>query len=194
MGLSRKRERELKKLRNSASELWEDQREVLEHASNVVREAGKQAGYLGREQVVPRVRGTIDHRIRPTVASGVAATRHVAGSARDKVAHDVFPSVASAIASALAVIEVAKDAKVKEASRQLAKAGDKASKAGRKVAKKVGKAKPQPRRGPGRYILLGLGVVTAASVAYAAWQTLREDDDLWISDEMETTPTKLEAL
>ena len=194
MGLSRKRERELKKLRHSATELWEDQREVLEHASTVVREAGKQVGYLGREQVVPRVRGTIDHRIKPTVASGVAATRQVAWSARDKIAEDVFPSVASAIASALAVIEVAKDAKVKEATRQLAIAGDRASKAGRKVAHKVGKVKPQPRRGPGRYILLGLGVVAAVSVAYAAWQTLREDDDLWISDEQETTPTRLEAL
>lgn len=194
MGLSRKRERELKRLRNSASELWDDQREVLEHASNVVREAGKQVGYLGREQVVPKVRGTIDHRIKPTVASGVAATKHVAGSARDKVAHDVIPSLASAIASALAVIEVAKDAKVKEASRQLAKAGDKASKAGRKVGKKVGLVKPAPKRGPGRYILLGLGVVAAASVAYAAWQTLREDDNLWISDEIEGSPTTLEAL
>jgi len=194
MGLSRKRERELKKLRHSATALWEDQREVLDHAGTVVREAGKQVGYLGREQVVPRVRGTIDHHIKPTVASGVAATRLVAGSARDKVAEDVFPSVASAIASALAVIEVAKDAKVKEATRQLMKAGDKASKAGRKAVQKVGKAKPQPRRGPGRYILLGLGVVAAVSVAYAAWQTLREDDDLWISDEQETTPARLEAL
>ncbi len=193
MGLSRKRERELKRLKKSASELWEDQREVLEHASSVVREAGKQVGYLGREQVAPAVRGTIDHRIKPTVASGVAATKHVAGSARDKVAHDVFPSVASAIASALAVIEVAKDARVKEVNRQLAKAGDKASKVGKKVGKKVGMVKPEPKRGPGRYILMGLGVVAAASVAYAAWQTLREDDDLWISDEFEE-PAKLEAL
>lgn len=189
MGLSRKRERELKRLRKSASELWDDQREVLEHASHVVREAGKQVGYLGREQVAPRVRGTIDQRIRPSVASGVAVTRHVAGSARDRVAHDVFPSVASAIASALAVIEVAKDAKVKEVSRQLSKAGDKATKVGRKV----GVVKPAPKRGPGRYILMGLGVVAAASVAYAAWQTLREDDDLWISDEFDE-PAKLEAL
>lgn len=191
MGLSRKRERELKHLRKAASELWDGQREVLEHASSVVREAGKQVGYLGREQVAPRVRGTIDHRIKPTVASGVAATRHVAGSARDKVAHDVFPSVASAIASALAVIEVAKDAKLKEVNRQLAKAGDKASKVGKRVGRKVGVVKP--RRGPGRYILLGLGVVAAASVAYAAWQTLREDDDLWISDEFDE-PSRLEAL
>lgn len=194
MGLSRKRERELKRLRSSASELWEDQREVLEHASKVVREAGKQVGYLGREEFAPRVRGTVDHRIKPAVASGVAVTRHVADSARDKIAHDVFPSVASAIASALAVIEVAKDAKVKEASRQLAKAGDKASKVSRKVGTKVGVIKPEPKRGPGRYILLGLGVVAVASAAYAAWQTLREDDDLWISDELDVPPAQLEAL
>lgn len=193
MGLSRKRERELKRLRKSASELWDDQREVLEHASSVVREAGKQVGYLGREQVAPRVRGTIDQRIMPSVASGVAATRHVAGSARDKVTHDVFPSVASAIASALAVIEVAKNAKVKEVTRQLSQAGDKASKVGRKVGTRVGIVTPAPRRGPGRYILIGLGVVAAAGVAYAAWQTLREDDDLWISDDFDE-PEKPEAL
>ena len=37
-------------------------------------------------------------------------------------------------------------------------------------------------RGPGRYILIGLGVVAFAGIAYAAWQTLRADDDLWIED------------
>lgn len=183
MGLSRKRERELKKLKHSASELWEDQREVLEHASKVVREAGKQVGYLGKEQVVPRVRGTIDQRIRPTVASGVASTRHIADTAREKISGEVLPSVASAIASALAVIEVAKDAKVKEVNRQLAKAGKKASQAGRRF----GVVKPEPKRGPGRYILLALGAIGAAGVAYAAWQTLREDEDLWVSDEPVST-------
>lgn len=190
MGLSRKRERELKRLRNSASELWDDQREVLEHASKVVREAGKQVGYLGREEVAPRVRGTIDHRIKPTVASGVAVTRHVADTARDRISHDVLPGVASAIASALAVIEVAKDAKVKEVSRQLAKAGDRAS----KVGSRVGIVTPAPKRGPGRYILLGLGLVAAAGVAYAAWQTLREDDDLWISDDSDVFEKTTESL
>jgi hypothetical protein len=194
MGLSRKRERELKKLKNSASQLWEDQREVLEHASKVVREAGKQVGHLGREEVAPMVRGTIDHRIRPTVSSGVAATRHVTESARNKIAHEVFPSVASAIASALAVIEVAKDAKVREVSRQLEKTSSKASKLSRKAGSRFGMAKPEPKSGPGRFILLGLGVVMAAGVAYAAWQTLRDDEDLWIADESDQGTTKLEAL
>jgi hypothetical protein len=180
MGLSRKRERELKRLRSSASDLWDDQREVLEHASKVVREAGRQVGYLGREEVVPRVRGTIDDRIKPSVYS-----------ARNKLTHEVLPSVASAIASALAVIEVAKNAKVKEVTRQLEKASKKASAVGSKAAVKVGLRQEPKRKGPGRYILMGLGLVAAASVAYAAWQTLREDDDLWVTDEFTEPPAAI---
>ena len=41
---------------------------------------------------------------------------------------------------------------------------------------------PKKSAGPGRYILIGLGVVATLGVAYAAWQTLRADDDLWIED------------
>ncbi len=41
----------------------------------------------------------------------------------------------------------------------------------------------QPKPGPGRYILIGIGVVAAIGVAYAAWQTLRADDELWVDDE-----------
>ena len=41
---------------------------------------------------------------------------------------------------------------------------------------------PPKSAGPGRYILIGLGVVAVAGIAYAAWQTLRADDDLWIED------------
>ena len=32
-------------------------------------------------------------------------------------------------------------------------------------------------------ILIGIGVVTFAAIAYAAYQTLRADDELWIDDE-----------
>jgi hypothetical protein len=48
---------------------------------------------------------------------------------------------------------------------------------------KVGAVKKS--HGPGRYILIGVIVVAIAGIAYAAWQTLRADDDLWI-DEDET--------
>lgn len=204
MSLSRKRERELKRLKHSASELWEDQREVLEHASKVVREAGRQVGHVGREEVVPRVRKTIDHRIRPTVASGISATRSAAEHTRDKISHDVVPSVASAIASALAVIEVAKDTRVKEAIREIRRAskktdhaldvtGKKVRKATKKISKKVGLLPPKSTPGPGRYIVLGVGLVALAGLGYAIWQTLRADDDLWITDETDdfTTPESL---
>lgn len=182
MGLSRKRKRELKRLKSSASDLWDDQRNVLEHASNVVREAGRQVGYLNREEVSPRVRGTVE--------SGMSATRQAADSARGKLNREILPGVASAIASALAVIEVTKDAKVKEVSRQLERASKTASAMGSRAAVKVGlRPEPKVRRGPVRYILLGLGVVAAAGIAYAAWQTLREDDDLWVTDETDDSPT-----
>lgn len=171
MRLSRKRQRELKRLKSSASSLWDDQREVLENASRVVREAGKQASHLGREEVVPRVRDTIDHRIKPGIYTGVEATKHAADSA------------ASAVASALAVIEVAKDQRVKEAMKHVRKAEKTVEKAGKKVSKKFGAKK---KRGPWSYIFIALGVVAAAGVGYAAWQTLRDDEDLWISDEFDS--------
>jgi hypothetical protein len=55
------------------------------------------------------------------------------------------------------------------------------------AGEKTGIVKPQPKSaGFGRYLLIGIGVVAALGVAYAAWQTLRADDDLWIDDEAET--------
>ena len=54
--------------------------------------------------------------------------------------------------------------------------------AGLAVGTKVG-IKPAKSSGPGKYILIALGVVAVAGVAYAAWQTLRADDELWVSDD-----------
>jgi hypothetical protein len=174
MALSRKREKELKRLREAAYDLWDDQKEVLEHATKVVREASRQAGHVGREEVAPRVKDAIDNHVRPGIASGLAATRTVADSARERLAHDLLPGVASALSSALAVLEVAKDPRVREAL-------GKASRAGSQLASRAVPARKSS--GPGRYILLGLGLVAAAGIAYAAWQTLRADDELWVSDE-----------
>lgn len=198
MALSRKRARELKRLKRSASDLWENQREVLDQASKVVREAGTAAGHLGRHEVAPRVRDTIDHRVKPVFASGALATKAAADGARRKVQHDVLPSVASAVATALAVIEVTKDARVRDAMKAVHKAGgaekvlDLSSRKTKKKAKKIRKdiAKrvnivPPKSSGPGRYIVMGVGVVALAGIGYAVWQTLRADDDLWISDEPE---------
>jgi hypothetical protein len=55
------------------------------------------------------------------------------------------------------------------------------------VGARVGISKSKTA-GPGRYILVGVGIVALAGIAYAAWQTLRADDDLWIDDEDVTEP------
>ena len=175
VGLSRKRQRELKRLKGSASELWNEQKEVLDRATHVVREASRQLANLGREEVAPRVRDAVDNHVRPSVASGIAATRSAAGSTREKFVEDVLPAVTSALSSALAVIEASKNPQVREALSRVGKAG---AKVGSKVVPVASKSS-----GPGRYILIGVGLVAAAGLAYAAWQTLRADDELWVSDE-----------
>jgi hypothetical protein len=174
MGLSRKRRRELAKLKRGASDLWEDQKDVLEHATKVVREARRQLANVSREEVAPRVRDVFENRVRPGVESGIEAGRQFANAAGRKVSRDVLPAVSSALGTALAALEVAKSPQVRQA---LGRVSGTASKA----------VVPAPSRGPGRYILIGIGLVAAAGIAYAAWQTLRADDELWVSDEPETT-------
>ena len=202
MGLSRKREKELKRLKSTATDLWDEQREVLDHATDVVREARRQLNEVSREEVVPRVRYAVDNRIRPAVSTSFQATKSVVDDARHKISHDILPGVAAAIGSVLATLETAKDPLVREAILQVhrtsdrvtkgankafAEASKKASKAYGKVGSKVGLVKPKPSMGPGGYILIAVGVIAAAGLAYAAWQTLRADDELWVLDETDDT-------
>jgi hypothetical protein len=206
MGLSRKRQREFTRLKKQAEELLQSQKDVLEHASGVVREASHQAANYAREEVSPRVKGAYDTNVKPVVASGVTATHAVASATKEKVVDDVLPAVASAIASALAVLDAAKSPQVRDAIQRVSKGTDEVSKRvskgaeafSKNVAKnattfgtKVGIIEPPKSSGPGKYILVGFGAVAVAGVAYAVWQTLRADDDLWIDDEdgAETTGT-----
>lgn len=175
MALSRKRRKELNRLKSQAEDLWENQKDLLDHASKVVRDASRQAANYAREEVSPRIRDTFEDTVKPAVSSGLAGARSVAGSTRERFTHDVLPAVSSALGTALAAIEVAKNQQVRDAIGR-------ATRIGTDVGTKVGLVKPKPA-GPGRYILIGLGVVAVAAVAYAAWQTLRSDDDLWIDDE-----------
>jgi hypothetical protein len=176
MGLSRKRQRELKQLRETASHVWDQQKDVLEQASHIVREASRQAARLGREEVAPRMRDAVDNHIRPGVATGIATTKSVASTTRDKFVDDVLPAVASTLGSAIAVLETAKDPRVRAAAGKI---GKNVSRFGTKAGITAVKASS----GPGRYILAGVGIVAIAGVAYAAWQTLRADDELWVADE-----------
>ncbi len=174
MELSRKRRKELARLKRGASELWDDQKDVLDQATKVVREARRQLAKVSREEVAPRVRDVYETRVRPGVESGLDAGRQFAGSAREKVTKDVLPAVSSALGTALAALEVVRNPQVREI---LGRVGKSASKA-------VTPARATP--GAARYILIGVGLVAAAGFAYAAWQTLRADDELWVSDEPES--------
>jgi hypothetical protein len=174
MELSRKRRRELKRLKGSASDLWEDQRDVLDRASKVVAEARRQLVNVSREEVAPRMRDTFDNRVLPRVATGIATTKYVARSARDKITEGVLPTVSGALGSALTMSELAKDQGVREALDQI-----------RKGALKRVSTPPKKSYGPGSFILMALGAATIAGIAYATWQTLRSDDDLWVGDEAE---------
>ena len=178
MALSRKRRKELNRLKNQAGDLWDDQKELLDHASRVVREASRQAALFAREDVAPRVRDTYEDRLRPAVASGIAGARSAASSTREKIVGDVLPGITSALGTALAAIEVAKNQQVRHAIAS-------ATKLGKDVGTRVGIVQAKPSGGAGKYIAIGLGVVALGVVAYAAWQTLRADDDLWIEDEPE---------
>ena len=171
MGLSRKRQRELDRLKRQAEDLMHEQRAVLEQASRVVRAAGHQASNIAREEVAPRVKDAYEDRVRPAV-------RTAARRSRDRFIDDVVPAVTSALGSAIAIIE-----SVKGPAQH---AIDDASHSARRVGARVGIVEEPKSSGPAKYIVLGVAFVALAGVAYAAWQTLRADDSLWIEDEPET--------
>jgi hypothetical protein len=161
MPLSKKRQRDLDGLKDTAADVWEDQKEVLERANKVIRAASRRA----RANAVNRGHDVLDSRIRPAVETG-----------REHLTDDVVPALSAALGSALSIIASVKTPDVHAAVGR-------ATSAGRSVASKTGLVKAKPSTGPGRYILIGVGIVAAAGIAYAAWQTLRADDDLWIDDE-----------
>jgi hypothetical protein len=42
---------------------------------------------------------------------------------------------------------------------------------------------PKKSANPVVYVLMAIGALAVALIGYAAWQTLRADDDLWVEDE-----------
>jgi len=162
MSLSRKRRKELKRLRSSAEELWGDQQHVLEHANAVAREASRQLGNLTREEVVPRVRTGYESYVRP----GVDQARNLARGAGDTIER----TVGSALGSVLSIGDIANDARVRRAVQRIS------PRAAAVVEQKKGP-------GVGTYLAIGAGVIAAVGVAYAVWQTFRADDELWVADD-----------
>lgn len=177
MALSRKRAKELKRLRSAAADLWDEQREVLDAATRVAREARRQAVYVGKEQVAPKLRDTYESQLRPAVHLGVSAARSAAGIAKDHITHDVLPTVSSTLGSLIALREVAKDPHVRDALARINKSGADLTRKGKTIIH------PSKTAGPARYIFTTFAIIAAIGVAYAAWQTLRADDELWVTDE-----------
>ena len=162
MKLSRKRRRELRRLRNDAQELLEQQRVVLGHAGDVINQAGRQARRLSDEHLAPRVDESLE-AIRPAVDRGVASARRAA----DNVRRFTAPFVASALARTVQTLDQLDN---HEASKQVQKFGERSG-----YLKK--------KSNVGGIVALSLGLVAAAGVGYALWQAFRTDDELWVAPE-----------
>lgn len=67
MELSKKRERELNRLGDDAGDLWQKQRDLLSRATEVLREAGRQAGDIGRDELYPKAKSSLQHSVLPAV-------------------------------------------------------------------------------------------------------------------------------
>ncbi len=161
MSLSRKRKKELRKLQSQASKLWESQQVLVGDASSIAREAGRQLGYYNREQVVPQVKASYGRYVTPVVEKGVTASKNV-------VDHTIVPAAGAVVGSAMSVWDAA--------------AHTRAKLSGGRIPLPVIEP-PKRGIGAGGIIAIIFGVAAALGVAYAAWQTLRADDELWVADD-----------
>lgn len=164
MSLSRKRKKELRKLQTQANSLWESQQLIVGEAAKVAREAGRQLGHLNREELRPRVQAGYQTYAAPYVDKG-----------RKVVNSTVIPAAGAVVGSAMSVWDAANDTRSRLASGR-----------GIDLPASWAKAKPAPAKtgiGAGGVIAIILGVAAALGVLYAAWQTLRADDELWVADD-----------
>ena len=169
MSLSRKRQKELNRLRAEALDLWDAQQEVLGRANSVAQRAGRQAANYTREEVAPRVREGYDQYVRP-----------VTRAAGDVIGNTVIPAVGTVLGTALSVADVAHDTRVQAAVKRLQGA--------KRELTKPAKSGP----GFGTYLALALGAAALIGVVYAVWQTFRADDELWVAEDDSTEPPIVE--
>jgi hypothetical protein len=186
--LPRKRRKQLKRLKGETSSLFGEQRKVLEHANAILAEARANAADTARKDIAPRVQSAIDNGVRPAVATGIHAASTAANHTRQRFTDEVVPGLVSTVGSALSVVDLAKDPRVQKIVKDASKKAKKASKNGRKAAARyVPAVAPQKKGiGFGGVALIVVGVVAVAGAAYAAYQTLRADDDLWVADDADT--------
>lgn len=188
MSLSRKRKKELRKLQEQANKLWESQQVLVGEAATVAREAGRQLGNYNREHIAPTVQANYEKYAAPYVDKGVRTAQHVF---TDKI----VPATGAVVGSALSVWDAANDTRSKLAAGRGLSVPDmdvivrNAKKKSKKATKKIAAAAPADKgMGAGGVIAILLGIAAAAGVLYAAWQTLRADDELWVADDPLRTP------
>jgi hypothetical protein len=206
--VSKARNKELKKLRINAQDLWQDQQALLDRASGVIREARRQANFLTQEEFLPRARDAYAARFAPYVTRSSDMSRAAAVSATKAYTDTILPAVTSAATAAAALAGTARSALpgmgAAAGTKQTASAAKKAtdtSKQAAKVAaavaaaKAVSKAAPKGKAvaksggiGTGGIVGIVVGGVAAAGIGYAVWQTLRADDDLWVADDEPDLP------
>ncbi len=189
VSLSRKRKKELRKLQNQANKIWASQQVLVGEAGNIAREAGRQLGYYGREQLGPQVQATYGKYAQPYVSKSLDVSR-------DVLTNRVVPAAGAVVGSALSVWDAATDTRTRLAagkgfalpdSKTYAKKAEKYGRdATKALSKKFAVLEPKKQKqglGAGGVIAIILGVAAAAGVLYAAWQTLRADDELWVADD-----------
>jgi hypothetical protein len=164
VSVSRKRKKELDKLQKQASSLWEAQQVLVGEATNVAREARRQLGHYGREQVKPQMQAGYSKYAAPYIDKGMKVVNGT-----------VIPAAGAVVGSALSVWDAANEQRSRLAD-------------GRGLNIPTSWAKPAPvpvkkGMGAGGVIAIILGVAAAVGVLYAAWQTLRADDELWVADD-----------
>jgi hypothetical protein len=187
VSLSRKRKKELRKLQKHANDIWESQQVLVGEAADIAREAGRQLGNYGREQVVPQVQEAYGRYAQPYVQRGLA-------SSKSFLTNRAIPATGAVVGSALSAWDAANETRAKLAAgrglsapdaKKYAKLADKYGKdVSKKLSKKLSALEPQKQGiGAGGVFAIILGVIAAAGVLYAAWQTLRADDELWVADD-----------
>lgn len=164
MSLSRKRKKELRKLQREASNVWAAQQELLTEAGDLARNAGRQLNNYGREQIAPAINANYERYAAPIVDRSRRALTNAAGAV---------------VGSALSVWDAAEQTRAK-------------------LGAKYGHQQivvPVKKRGigAGGVIAIVAGVAVTAAVAYAAWQTLRTDDELWVADDPIDEATNTDA-
>ncbi|GGH44483.1 DNA helicase [Microbacterium album] len=172
MSLSRKRKKELRKLQNSATKLWESQQVLVGQAGSVAREASRQLGHLNREQIFPKVEDKYHHYVEPVVDRVSPYVDKSVKASKKFVDGSVVPAVGGVVGKAMSAWDVANETRIKLARNR----------AGLPVIE------TKKKRSAGPIIAIVLGIAAAGAVLYAAWQTLRADDELWVADDPLASP------